>query len=87
MRRYMYYSQQADRPSKPREQSALHHAGSGMHERGTHQGWIRSRSYYVKATTHPKITGTAVGAAAALTALALRRFPARTIHRSLQRRR
>lgn len=44
-------------------------AGYGLHERGMHEGWVRSRSYYVKATKHPVLTlaaligvGGAVGA-------------------------
>jgi short-subunit dehydrogenase len=76
MKRYMYRSQQADRPSKGREESALHKAGYGMQERGTHQGRVRSRSYLVKATTHPKLRNAAV-LGAALVVLAARRTPER----------
>lgn len=50
---WMYPSQHSDRPSRSREDNALYHAGYGMHERGTHQGWIRSGSLYVKAEKHP----------------------------------
>jgi short-subunit dehydrogenase len=60
MKRYAYTSQLADRPSQPREDSALHHAGYGLQERGSQKGWVRSRSYWVKATTHPVLTGAAV---------------------------
>jgi short-subunit dehydrogenase len=74
MKRYMYWSQQADRPSRPRAESALHKAGYGLHERGTHQGRIRSRSYYVKATTHPVLTAAATaGVGASLLWSILRR--------------
>lgn len=50
-----FFSQQSDRPSRSREDNALYRAGYGMHERGTHQGWIRSGSWYVKAEKHPAI--------------------------------
>lgn len=62
MEKIMCYSQHAERPSKPREESALYHAGYGMHDRGTNKGWLRSRSYYVKATKRPAVTA-AVGLA------------------------
>ncbi|WP_445628306.1 hypothetical protein [Nostoc sp. DSM 114167] len=35
---------------------SFYRAGYGMHERGTHQGWIRSGSLYVKAQKHPVTT-------------------------------
>jgi short-subunit dehydrogenase len=57
---WMYPSQQSDRPSRDREDNALYHPGYGMHERGTHQGWIRSGSLYVKASKHPVATTVAV---------------------------
>ena len=67
---WMFPSQQSDRPSRSREDNALYHAGYGLHERGTHQGWVRSTSYYVKASKHPVLTsvilaglGLAIGAA------------------------
>ncbi|UUI84339.1 SDR family oxidoreductase [Bacillus halotolerans] len=64
MEKIMYYSQHAERPSKPREESALYHAGYGMHDRGTNKGWLRSRSYYAKATKRPAVTAAvAVGLA------------------------
>lgn len=50
---WAFPSQQSDRPSRDREDNALYHAGYGLHERGTHQGWIRSGSLYVKAEKHP----------------------------------
>ncbi|KAB8321093.1 SDR family oxidoreductase [Tolypothrix campylonemoides VB511288] len=53
---WAFPSQQSDRPSRDREDNALYHAGYGMHERGTHQGWIRSGSLYVKAEKHPVTT-------------------------------
>ncbi len=52
--------QSSTRPSPSPEESALYKAGFGMHERGTHEGRIRSRSYYVKATKHPVVTALAV---------------------------
>ena len=62
MRTYGYSSQVADRPSQDNDASALHHAGYGLHERGTHQGrWYRRRSYYLELEKHP-----AAAAAAAL---------------------
>ncbi|MEC3637420.1 SDR family oxidoreductase [Bacillus halotolerans] len=59
MEKIMYCSQHAERPSKPREESALYHAGYGMHDRGTNKGWLRSRSYYAKATKRPAVTAAA----------------------------
>lgn len=64
---WAFPSQQSDRPSRDREDNALYRAGYGMQERGTHQGWIRSGSLYVKAEKHPVFTTIAVaclGAAA-----------------------
>ena len=52
----MYPTQHVNKPSKPPEDSALYHAGYGLHERGTNVGWIRSRSIYVKASKHPILT-------------------------------
>lgn len=57
---WAFPSQQSDRPSRDREDNALYRAGYGMHERGTHQGWIRSGSLYVKASTHPVFTTIAI---------------------------
>ena len=53
---WAFPSQQADRPSRDREDNALYRARYGLHERGTHQGWIRSGSWYVKARKHPVFT-------------------------------
>ncbi|NMG21878.1 SDR family oxidoreductase [Brasilonema bromeliae] len=53
---WAFPSQQSDRPSRDPEDNALYRAGYGMHERGTHQGWIRSGSLYVKAEKHPVTT-------------------------------
>ncbi len=70
MQRYGYWSQHTGRPAEPLAGSALYEPGAGLRERGTHVGWKRNRSYYVKATTHPlAAAGAAVlvaGAAAAL---------------------
>ncbi len=60
MEAWMFYSQQSDRPSRDKEDNALYRAGYGMHERGTHQGWIRSGSLYVKASKNPALTTVAV---------------------------
>ncbi len=77
-RRYMYWTQLADRPPANPGANALHRAGRGLDERGSHQGWMRSRSYYVLATTHPVASTVGVTAAgAALLALLRRRSPAR----------
>ena len=62
----MYPSQYRDRPSKPKEESSLYHAGYGLHERGTNKGWIRKRSYYVKAQKHPVLTTVAITSVAVL---------------------
>jgi hypothetical protein len=51
---YMWPTQlDPNRTPVPREDSALHHAGYGLHERGSHVGWHRGRSWTVAATTHP----------------------------------
>lgn len=60
MEKIMYHSQHAERPSKPREESALYHADYGMHDRGTNKGWLRSRSYYTKATKRPIVSAAVV---------------------------
>lgn len=68
MRTYGYSSQVAERPSGDNEASALHHAGYGLHERGTHQGrWYRRRSYYLELEKHrPAAVAALVGAGTAL---------------------
>jgi hypothetical protein len=65
MQDYQYWSQHADRPSRPKEDSALYQAGYGLHERGTQAGHVRSSSWYVRATTQPIRTAAAVVALAA----------------------
>jgi short-subunit dehydrogenase len=50
---WAFPSQQSDRPSRDVEDNALYHAGYGLHERGTHQGWIRSGSWFVQAEKYP----------------------------------
>jgi NAD(P)-dependent dehydrogenase (short-subunit alcohol dehydrogenase family) len=61
MERYMFWSQRADRPSRPRSESGLHHPGRmALHARGTHQGHLRARSYYLKAEKHPALTAAAL---------------------------
>ena len=66
MEMYMYRSQLADRPSQPRDTPGLHEPGYGLHERGTHQGFVRGRSLYVRASTHPVPTAALVLASVAL---------------------
>lgn len=62
----MFVTQRADRPSRSREDNALYEAGYGMHERGTHEGWVRSGSFYVTAQKNPVISLLAVAGALAL---------------------
>ena len=58
MEKWMFISQVADRPSRPREESGLYKPGYGLHERGTHQGHIfRRGSLYVTASKKPVSTG------------------------------
>jgi hypothetical protein len=66
----LIYPTQLDpkRPSHNAETSALHKAGYGLQERGSHEGLFRSGSLYVQAEKHPLLAVTAVaglGAAAA----------------------
>lgn len=69
----MYPTQRDDRPSKPLDESALHQAGYGMHERGTNKGWRRSGSLYVKASKRPILsTVTVTGIGLTIWALAKR---------------
>jgi short-subunit dehydrogenase len=60
MERHMYPSQQSDRPSRPRSESALHHPGYGLEERGTHEGWFRRGSAYLAMEEHPRVAAAAV---------------------------
>lgn len=60
--RLMPPTQYAGRPSNSPEESSLHKAGYGLHERGTNIGWKRKTSYYMKASKHPlAVTVTFVG--------------------------
>jgi short-subunit dehydrogenase len=71
MEAWMYPSQHDERPSRSREDNALYRAGYGMQERGTHHGWFRSGSLYVKAQEHPLLALAAVaGLGLAATAVA-----------------
>nr|WP_254660844.1 SDR family oxidoreductase [Bacillus sp. FJAT-27225] len=65
MEQTMFRTQHDDRPSNPREESALYKPGYGMQERGTNSGWIRERSWYVKATKRPLVTALALAGAGA----------------------
>lgn len=56
---WAFPSQQSDRPSPDQEDNALYRA-YGMHERGTHQGWIRSGSLYVQAEKYPVVSAIAI---------------------------
>lgn len=63
---WAFYSQQSDRPASGKKEDGLYSPGYGMQERGTHQGWVRSGSLYVKASEYPlvrTITLTGVGVA------------------------
>lgn len=73
MQMYMYDTQQADRPSRPRETSALYKAGYGLHERGTNIGNVKSRSIYVKVTKHPILYSVATAGAAAFLLSAIKK--------------
>jgi short-subunit dehydrogenase len=42
-----------DRPSINPKTNALYHAGYGLRETGSHEGWFRSGSLYVKMQEHP----------------------------------
>jgi short-subunit dehydrogenase len=49
MERYLFWGQlDPDRPAPPRERSALFQAGRNPRERGSHRGFKRSRSFYLK---------------------------------------
>jgi short-subunit dehydrogenase len=49
-----------DRPSINAETSALYKAGYGLKEKGSHKGWFRSGSIYVKMQEHPLLATAAV---------------------------
>jgi short-subunit dehydrogenase len=79
MERYMFVSQRVDRPSRPREESALYQAGYGLHERGTHSGWHRSGSIYAGVTSRPALRRAVTAALVApVMAVGLRRALTRT---------
>jgi short-subunit dehydrogenase len=66
-----------NRPSRNAETSALYKAGYGLHEHGSHQGWFRSGSIYVKMQKHPLLATVAVaGLGLALRALSKAPRPA-----------
>ncbi|OWA37590.1 oxidoreductase [Saccharibacillus sp. O16] len=71
----MFRGQQShERPSHPRQSSALYEAGYGMHERGTNEGFVRGGSLYVKASKHPAVSAAAVvGVGTLIWALAKRK--------------
>ena len=69
---WMYPSQHDERPSRSREDNALYRPGYGLHERGTHHGWFRSGSIYVKAQEHPLVALAAVAGLGLATTLLLK---------------
>jgi NAD(P)-dependent dehydrogenase (short-subunit alcohol dehydrogenase family) len=76
MERYMLWSQRSRRPALPADATALHQASPHHAERGTPEGWVRRRSYYLSVQKHRRAL--AVGAAAvAATVAAARMLPAR----------
>jgi hypothetical protein len=58
----LIYPTQIDpkRSSRNHETSGLYHAGYGLQERGSHEGWFRSGSWYVKAQKHPLLAAAAI---------------------------
>jgi len=66
MEAWLFYSQRSSRPSRDIEDNALYKAGYGLHERGTHEGWVQSSSWYVKASKHPVLTTLILGTGVAL---------------------
>src|SRR3954469_4662510 len=76
MERYLFWGQlDPDRAAPPREHSALYQAGRNPRERGSHRGWKRSRSLYLKGQEHRRLRDAAVAglASTAVAAVALRR--------------
>ncbi|MFB9990918.1 SDR family oxidoreductase [Deinococcus oregonensis] len=63
MERYMFWSQRSRRPSRSREDNALYRPGSGLQERGTHEGLVRGASLYARAQMHPGLMAAALGVA------------------------
>ena len=70
--------QQKMAPARDPE-GALHHAGQGLRERGSHRGYVMKRSLYTRASMNPTWTTAALAAVAGVAAVALinRRRPAR----------
>ncbi|MFS4505036.1 SDR family oxidoreductase [Clavibacter sp. Sh2141] len=76
MERYMLWSQRSSRPSRPPGDSGLRQPSPRPAERGTHEGWVRRRSYYLAVQEHRRAL--AGGAAVVAAAVAAARFlPAR----------
>jgi short-subunit dehydrogenase len=76
MERYLFWGQlDPDRPAPPREHSALYQAGRNPRERGSHRGWKRSRSLYLKGQEHHRVRDAAIAglASTAVAAVRLRR--------------
>src|SRR4051812_21254805 len=75
MERYMYWGQQdPDRPSPPREESALHQPGRDpLRERGSHPGLRRSHSFYLTGQEHRRARDAALAGVAAAAAVAIAR--------------
>ncbi len=70
MENRMFDNQQGNKPSRPPGDDALYEAGYGLHERAGQIGWMRSRSYYTKASEHPVLTAVAaIGVGLAVNAL------------------
>jgi short-subunit dehydrogenase len=78
MERYLFWGQlDPDRAAPPREHSALYQAGRNPRERGSHRGWKRSRSLYLKGQEHHRVRDAAIAglASTAVAAVRLRRAP------------
>lgn len=72
--RTLYATQHDERSRNPeKDQSALYHAGYGLHERGTNKGWIRNGSFYVKAVKHPVLSSVAAAGLGTLALAAVKR--------------
>lgn len=63
---YLYPTQHISKPSRPKDDSALHKSGYGLHARGTSEGWKRKSSLYVKASKHPVLSTVLLGSVALL---------------------
>jgi short-subunit dehydrogenase len=61
MEKTMFRTQQdPKRPINPPEMNGLYAPDYGMHERGTNKGWVRQKSWYVKASKHPVLSTAAL---------------------------